>query len=123
MFYIYTKNKKFPSPYGVSFILILKDFTSKDLKNVLCFRLLTEYHSFLCLINVEMKYYLYITSFRLLTEYHSFLLIKLWKFLKVYLQSFRLLTEYHSFLLLYIISKIKNRSEFPSPYGVSFILI
>ena len=98
MFYIYTKNKKFPSPYGVSFILILKDFTSKDLKNVLCFRLLTEYHSFLCLINVEMKYYLYITSFRLLTEYHSF-------------------------LLLYIISKIKNRSEFPSPYGVSFILI
>ena len=37
--------------------------------------------------------------------------------------SFRLLTEYHSFLL-HTSMDIKNMDmKFPSPYGVSFILI
>ena len=41
----------FPSPYGVSFILmwtIHTDYTS--LASMVCFRLLTEYHSFLLVI-------------------------------------------------------------------------
>ena len=37
---------------------------------------------------------------------------------------FRLLTEYHSFLLGYsVFVSLKGLKEFPSPYGVSFILI
>ena len=39
---------KFPSPYGVSFILIyIKTIKGVD-KMEVSFRLLTEYHSFLC---------------------------------------------------------------------------
>ena len=37
---------EFPSPYGVSFILIEK-FSNTGHKEYKCFRLLTEYHSFL----------------------------------------------------------------------------
>ena len=40
------------------------------------------------------------------------------------MDSFRLLTEYHSFLLSRMIKKLnKYFHMFPSPYGVSFILI
>ena len=64
--------------------------------------------------------------FRLLTEYHSFLCYK-FKILNNLdkLQGFRLLTEYHSFLYDYskTTSKFRNLFLFPSPYGVSFILI
>ena len=38
---------KFPSPYGVSFILILKVSCWITARNLISFRLLTEYHSFL----------------------------------------------------------------------------
>ena len=39
-------------------------------------------------------------------------------------ESFRLLTEYHSFLLKQEIAFLRGENEqFPSPYGVSFILI
>ena len=39
-------------------------------------------------------------------------------------ESFRLLTEYHSFLLKYSMLKDAIKEiKFPSPYGVSFILI
>ena len=37
----------FPSPYGVSFILIRNVFTLLNSSDVDSFRLLTEYHSFL----------------------------------------------------------------------------
>ncbi len=38
--------------------------------------------------------------------------------------SFRLLTEYHSFLLIYLlVALMQGKAMFPSPYGVSFILI
>ena len=37
--------------------------------------------------------------------------------------SFRLLTEYHSFLLSYNNPLEILKAKFPSPYGVSFILI
>ena len=90
---------KFPSPYGVSFILIERCDTiwiiwrkcvsvslrsiihsyyeyinANDDSNEVSFRLLTEYHSFLwtkqgCFKSERSKHF----CFRLLTEYHSFL--------------------------------------------------
>ena len=44
------KDFSFPSPYGVSFILIYNDVL-KDVEEV-SFRLLTEYHSFLFIIEI-----------------------------------------------------------------------
>ena len=85
----------FPSPYGVSFILI-SYIASISFKFYVSFRLLTEYHSFLCFI---------------LFSIYSLLF------------SFRLLTEYHSFLWYSNIKDVLTNSKFPSPYGVSFILI
>ena len=66
--YIYFK---FPSPYGVLFILILGEliYIGKDWD---CFRLLTEYHSFLWLQGFS-DIICRVNGFRLLTEYHSFL--------------------------------------------------
>ena len=64
-------------------------------------------------------------GFRLLTEYHSFLLETMVNSNNkiVANASFRLLTEYHSFLFRYEIDKKSILWKFPSPYGVSFILI
>ena len=66
-----------------------------------------------------------IVSFRLLTEYHSFLFYTPVKQHGDYCFtcSFRLLTEYHSFLLNGMKAIEKYLEKFPSPYGVSFILI
>ena len=64
---------KFPSPYGVSFILIYGNIRYINDDNALSFRLLTEYHSFL--------------------------------------------------LKGFIFSMNDLDMEFPSPYGVSFILM
>ena len=70
--YMIKKVKKFPSPYGVSFILIIKvALNSNKFLLKLCFRLLTEYHSFLLEMKKEFK--INGLGFRLLTEYHSFL--------------------------------------------------
>ena len=88
-----------------------------------CFRLLTEYHSFLCaeyignlradMVSVSLQSIIHSylqpidkplirdnqVSFRLLTEYHSFLCSTPTEVLIKQLKSgFRLLTEYHSFL-------------------------
>ena len=68
-----TDQHTFPSPYGVSFILILTFNISLTEKYIISFRLLTEYHSFLFVNNLDIKID-YDISFRLLTEYHSFLL-------------------------------------------------
>ena len=88
----------FPSPYGVSFILIMsKLFSLSALQVLKSFRLLTEYHSFL-LFNLLYSNDIDELSFRLLTEYHSFLFKNFYRILKIFLDSFRLLTEYHSFL-------------------------
>ena len=87
---------RFPSPYGVIFILTLyKRLAMKAIED--CFRLLTELYSFLPPSqNIRQLYQL---SFRLLTEYHSFLLFLLFYFNCFILSmGFRLLTEYHSFL-------------------------
>ena len=65
--------EKFPSPYGVSFILIKKGSESMIKYKVIGFRLLTEYHSFLCKDSLIISKILSFACFRLLTEYHSFL--------------------------------------------------
>ena len=86
------------------------------------FRLLTEYHSFLLFDMGSVIPMFKTVSVSLWSIIHSYLGM-LMKFLQVHL-SFRLLTEYHSFL--YFIEKyvfIEEDDEFPSPYGVSFILI
>ena len=63
-------------------------------------------------------------SFRLLTEYHSFLLFSFDEMNEEEkTNSFRLLTEYHSFLSPSPNSSLIFSFGFPSPYGVSFILI
>ena len=90
-------------------------------QNLICFRLLTEYHSFLFLyfyfwlsneeVSVSLRgiihsYLIYLPSllppfflcFRLLMEYHSFLFRLVILIVLVIILSFRLLMEYHSFL-------------------------
>ena len=67
--------EKFPSPYGVSFILMLKLEKMDIQKKISNFRLLTEYHSFLS-DKYEMDGYFY-------TEFPSpygvsFILINRW---------------------------------------------
>ena len=64
----------FPSPYGVSFILIENGILNIEIDTIIeSFRLLTEYHSFLYNKIVANTSIINIYSFRLLTEYHSFL--------------------------------------------------
>ena len=92
-----------------------------------CFRLLTEYHSFLCSEPMWISDMYATNSFRLLTEYHSFLLFQEENPLanRKMLSGFRLLTEYHSFLLIRKNQMVIDTLglQFPSPYGVSFILM
>ena len=137
----------FPSPYGVSFILMFLRFNYL-LWLIIRFHLLMEYSSFLwrkiCFISTQKiksfcllsEYYSFLWldekkvyralrwRFRLLAKYHSFLFFILNGFLKHSLKSFRLLAEYHSFLLYYLNGNDSTEFDmFPSPYGVSFILI
>ena len=115
----------FPSPYGVSFILICVFIFYKMQCWLFSFRLLMEYHSFLFRL-VILIVLVIILSFRLLMEYHSFLLIiKPLLMLILCIFSFRLLMEYHSFLWVSACEWLifGKYIKFPSPYGVSFILI
>ena len=64
-------------------------------------------------------------SFRLLTEYHSFLCNAL-KENEMYLQvkvSVSLRSIIHSYTSLCLVPSFHLQKTFPSPYGVSFILI
>ena len=90
---------------------------------MVCFRLLTEYHSFLLIIK-NLKFRFNEKSFRLLTEYHSFLFlsgdikstdIKVSVSLRSIIHSYKRHLKY-CFKWYYLFM-------FPSPYGVSFILI
>ena len=120
--------RKFPSPYGVSFILMGGIFIELVINGILAsFRLLTEYHSFLFIEKMEdIKQLKDFLSFRLLTEYHSFLFNASFNncnskyllvsvslrsiihsynfqstlFMSTIQSSFRLLTEYHSFFFI-----------------------
>ena len=87
------------------------------------FRLLTEYRSFL--LDKFVNIVKYVESFRLLTEYRSFLFKGYDESNPVMNEiSFRLLTEYRSFLCDFITEDYGyDADRFPSPYGVSFILI
>ena len=90
----------FPSPYGVSFILIKFKSNSIEVK-LLGFRLLTEYHSFLfekiCYNTIRELGREVCVSVSLRSIIHSYnLTFKLYPFTSI---------------------------TFPSPYGVSFILI
>ena len=88
------------------------------------FRLLTEYHSFLLSPPPYFTNKWFFNSFRLLTEYHSFLSLNrtyrhCWKkWVSVSLRS--IIHSYYSKDIMDIIDEVR---EFPSPYGVSFILI
>ena len=65
-------------------------------------------------------------SFHLLTELYSFLLEIQYiaGYDEIPSDSFRLFMEYHSFLLEKLINNYATeKQKFPSPYGVSFILI
>ena len=123
----------FPSPYGVSFILIFKQNLQALLEKV-GFRLLTEYHSFLFID--KFNGYTLISELQFPSPYGvSFILILLYKYLEQQLHSvsvslrsiihsykafllvssyipifsFRLLTEYHSFLLTYTLTFLKQK--------------
>ena len=92
---------KFPSPYGVSFIL-MKFFIAYDKNSIIFygFRLLTEYHSFLFVLDTMGAYVHYMEKFP--SPYGvSFILMNTHltqTLLLIIVSSFRLLTEYHSFL-------------------------
>ena len=88
------------------------------------FRLLTELYSFLLVWNYLLLIRFFL-GFRLLTELYSFLLkYCTYAVSAITIAGFRLLMEYHSFL--YWTNAVINHlciDKFPSPYGVSFILI
>ena len=87
----------FPSPYGVSFILINDAFKEAMLKagfNV-SVSLRSIIHSYRINFN---KIEELVFSFRLLTEYHSFLFKDILYIYKTQYLCLLLLTEYHSFL-------------------------
>ena len=116
----------FPSPYGVSFILMF--VTNIGLSGVQVlerFRLLTEYRSFLFyfidMVNVPKEFYV---SVSLRSIVHSYVgapevicVYQPKKFPSPYGVSFILILTH-----LCSIQLIFSR-QFPSPYGVSFILI
>ena len=89
--------RKFPSPYGVSFILIGNVRTREEIAKVFP----SPYGVSFILINMLKGLVKVGLGFRLLTEYHSFLFIKYWSNGTIKVKSFRLLTEYHSFLFLH----------------------
>ena len=117
---------KFPSPYGVSFILIFILSFHRTSMFLFCFRLLTEYHSFLfyntCEVCEPAEGAMVSVSLRSIIHSYSFIIIY---YTILFLLCFRLLTEYHSFLFRMFDNTIliEAINEFPSPYGVSFILI
>ena len=92
------KQAEFPSPYGVSFILICTCL-------YIAWNITSSFPSpygvsFILMSSKDSTYSIITISFRLLMEYHSFLLNNN---VKLYAVVFGF--------------------EFPSPYGVSFILI
>ena len=114
---------KFPSPYGVSFILISWNGIGTDITEKVSVSLRSIIHSYK---NSFKQYNLYnkCYCFRLLTEYHSFLFFGFFGFLLIFSPpvsvSLRSIIHSYSFHLLCYMIII---SQFPSPYGVSFILI
>ena len=143
------KKSKFPSPYGVIFILIIILLIIVTIWIVIVSVSLRSYiHSYENVFELTEDIVESYSGFRLLTELYSFLLRKVVYLskrmgvsvsLRSYIHSytrlvrvyyikertcFRLLTELYSFLS--ILRHDYNNgfvSMFPSPYGVIFILI
>ena len=88
----------FPSPYGVSFILINLGKKWDSLNIEVSVSLRSIIHSYIKALQMSIQIRRK-ESFRLLTEYHSFLFLYLHHYPLYNYKSFRLLTEYHSFLL------------------------
>ena len=112
---------KFPSPYGVSFILIdkmitqIKHLTGEFPSPYGVIFILTE-SIFLYVTGLTVAFPSpYGVSFILMCNNQSMVIINI--------LSFRLLMEYHSFLFRTVFDFEDSYIEFPSPYGVSFILI
>ena len=113
----------FPSPYGVSFILmILTDkviYTRKN--NIVSVSLRSIIHSYEVVRDKENE----TIGFRLLTEYHSFLFVQY--FLLIYHHKLGVSVSLRSIIHSYIDGNFKKYKNylirFPSPYGVSFILM
>ena len=115
--------EEFPSPYGVSFILINVDKIIIGTEKCTRFRLLTELYSFLLVWNYLLLIRFFL-GFRLLTELYSFLPGKTKKTYEIYN---RFPSPYGViFILTYCFIRHNNKwvscTEFPSPYGVIFIL-
>ena len=95
----YDSENEFPSPYGVSFILILDMSWDIYLED--------------CKVSVSLR-----------SIIHSYLWIEDNNLHIKAKKGFRLLTEYHSFLYEDNMKTINIKGKkFPSPYGVSFILM
>ena len=121
-FLILIQKQQFPSPYGVSFILIFYyNFSSIYIHIYVSVSLRSIIHSYF--FNWLKRSMLDDQRFRLLTEYHSFLL----KVGKIYEQTISMFPSPYgvSFILIDIGNNIclLSLEQFPSPYGVSFILI
>ena len=114
--------KAFPSPYGVSFILMVTLDFFNHLTVWLSFRLLTEYHSFLYIRTGECIVDLIGVSVSLRSIIHSYYIIEnQWK---AWIQKLFPSPYGVSFILIRLIIFLKCLVlQFPSPYGVSFILI
>ena len=119
---MFSEKVKFPSPYGVSFILIfikedddMKSInvfpSSYEVSFILIYNNYSVYRSSSIKVSVSLwsiihsymkeikKHQIkYIHSFRLLMEYHSFLYNNNELIYLLVALSFRLLMEYHSFL-------------------------
>ena len=92
-------NLKFPSPYRVSFILI---YNTRMVNHIRCYSSV---------------------SVSLWSIIHSYLRITLCTLNLLFSSDFRLFTELYSFLPKRILRVNDDSIEFPSPCGVSFILI
>ena len=113
---------KFPSPYGVSFILMGNEiYLSSSFIYKVSVSLWSIIHSYDTSKILDGMYYL---SFRLLMEYHSFLFeVEFSSYTNVSdIVSVSLRSYIHSYLLQGK-QYVESKGKFPSPYGVIFILI
>ena len=115
----------FPSPYGVSFILMVKSLFIMQLMRNTRFRLLTEYYSFLLKMHdgvvlieankfpspYEVLFILIKSTFINKRKITNWVSVSLWSIIHSY--GAQQLATY----------RMQKDSMFPSPYGVSFILI
>ena len=114
--------RRFPSPYGVSFILMIFIKILQNLKPFISVSLRSIIHSYLRSSWVRIQK---LSHFRLLTEYHSFLCdaSDLLQYNHCNIISVSLRSYIHSYILGQAYLMKSEEEVFPSPYGVSFILI